>query len=90
MIDITNCSLIRFRDVKLDCRFFQILSDYSTEIFALLAFQLEGPIWKAFFFQCHVILWDKKCFRAIFSALSTFLFTLFTFHVASRTASKGF
>ena len=46
MIDITKRSLIRFRDVKLSpiAVFFQMLSDYSTEIFALLACQLEGPI----------------------------------------------
>ena len=70
--------------------FFQILSDYSTEIFALLACLLEALIWKAIFSPCHAILWDRNYFRAIFSALSTFLFTLFTFYIVSRTASKGF
>ena len=81
---------ISWRLAFADCRFFQILSDYSTEIFALLACQLGGLIWKEFFCQYHVILWDRNYFRAIFTALSTFLFTLFTFHVVSRTTSKGF
>ena len=31
----------------------------------------------------------QKLFSSIFSVLSTFPFTLFTFHVVSRTASKG-
>ena len=44
--DITKRSLIRFRDFELSpiAGFFQILSDYSTEIFAFLACQLEGLI----------------------------------------------
>ena len=38
------------------------------------------------FYQSHVILWNN--FRAIFAALSSFVFTLFAYHVVSLTASE--
>ena len=68
MIDITKRSLIQFRDVLLfdDCRFFQILSYYSTEMFALLACQLEGPIRKAFFLSMPCDSMRQKMFSCDF------------------------
>ena len=41
------------------------------------------------FYQGYVILCDRNNFRSIFFALSRFVFTLFAFHVVSRTASEG-
>ena len=39
------------------------------------------------FYRGLVILWERNNFRAIFFALSLFVFTLFSYYVASRTAS---
>ena len=40
------------------------------------------------FYEGHVILWERNNFRAIFFALSSFVFTLLAYHVVSLTASE--
>ena len=69
-------------------RFFRSFSDYSKASLSLLACMPKSLISIAFFYQGHVILLERNDFRALFSSLSSFVFTLFAYHVVSLTASE--
>ena len=66
---------------------FRILSSFS-DFFRLFERKLRACYLSSIFYQGHVILFDRSSFRVIFFALSSFVFTMFTFHVVSRTVLK--
>ena len=79
---------ISWRSAFANCRFFQILSDYSTEIFALLACQLEGRIWKVFFVNAMWFYETENVFVR-FSPLCRHFFSLCFFVYISRCVTHS-
>ena len=73
-----------------NCRFFPNFVRLFDRNLCFTGLSARRAYLESIFCQCHVILWDRNYFLPIFSTLSTFLFTLFTFHVVSCTASQVF
>ena len=64
--------------------FFRLFESKSRSI----GLSAKKSYFNCIFYQGHVILWERNNFRAIFSFLSSFVFTLFAYHVVSLTASE--
>ena len=63
---------------------------FFLDFFRLFERKLRACHLSSIFSQGHVILFDRSSFRVIFFALSSFVFTMFTFHVMSRTVLLKF
>ena len=68
----------------------RILFFFFRNFFRLFERKLRACYLSSIFYQGHVILFDRSSFRVIFFALSSFVFTMFTFHVVSRTVLLHF